>query len=160
MNLELIPLLAAGLAAGLAMLAVQAVASAVRPREVFDPLGLWSSLLALPERSAPITGFLVHLLVSVGVAAGYALGFRLAAVTDMGWAWGLVGGIIHWVAAGAFVAIVPGPGDSSSRSSGAFARALGPAGTIGFLAAHLVFGLVVALVYFTLHSSGGVQAAL
>lgn len=126
---------------------------------MLDVAGLWSFALGLRGPSARVAGVLVHLLVSVGVAAGYALGFRVAEVTDIGWAWGMVGGVIHWIAGGTVLGVFPGD-DVVARSPGPFARRLGPPGSVGFLMAHLVFGLVVGVVYFTLHSSGGMGAAL
>jgi hypothetical protein len=161
MIVELIPLLAAGVAGGLAMLAAQIAASAAGAGRAVDLTGLWSALLGLRERGTPVAGFLLHLLVSVGVAAGYAMGFRVAGVMDMGWAWGLVGGVIHWVAAGTFLAVAAGDGGAvAAELPGPFARRLGPGGAVAFLVAHLLFGLVAGVVYFALHSAGGVQAAL
>jgi len=157
MPIELVPVLGAGIGAGLAMYAVQLAGSAVRRPEAFDAAAFWSSVLRLGGRDPRIAGFFVHLLVSIGVAAGYALGFRLGGITDAGWAWGLVGGIIHWVAAGAFVSVVPR--DASEVSPGVFGRDLGPSGGYAFLAAHLVFGLVAGFLYLLLHSSGGLSAA-
>jgi hypothetical protein len=158
-TVELFPLVASGLSGGLAMIAIQVVASTSRPGGVFDATGFWSHLLRLPERTEPVAGLLVHLLVSIGVAGGYALGFRAAGVTDTGWAWGLVGGVIHWVVGGTILGVLP-TDDSAVHLPGAFARRLGPAGAVGFLAAHLVFGLVTGVVYFILHSEGGINAAL
>jgi hypothetical protein len=156
---ELTPVLAAGLVSGIAMLAAQ-IAAAGR-LAAFDIVAFWSVLLGQQGPRAGLVGLVVHLLVSVGVAAGYALGFRVGGITDMGWAWGLIGGVIHWVAAGAFVAIVPGGTETATAPSpGAFGRQLGPNGGLAFLAAHLVFGLVVGIVYLALHSSGGLGAAL
>src|SRR5215213_634409 len=70
MPIELVPVLGAGIGAGLAMYAVQLAGSAVRRPEAFDAAAFWSSVLRLGGRDPRIAGFFVHLLVSIGVAAG------------------------------------------------------------------------------------------
>lgn len=143
------------------MLALSVVGAAVGRQAAFDAAAFWSHLLGLPGQSARVAGLVIHLLVSIGVAAGYGLGFTLGGVADSGWAWGLVGGVIHWVAAGVFIAIVPVDGEATATASpGPFGRRLGPSGSLGFLAAHLVFGLVAGFTYLLLHSSAGIDAAL
>lgn len=159
MPVELTPLLAAGLVGGLAMMGITMVARAAGRGVVFDAPAYWSRMLGLTGGAGSIGGLAIHLLVSVGVAAGYVLAFAVAGVTDMGWAWGLIGGVIHWVAAGAFVAI-GGAADATAPSPGAFGRELGPNGGVAFLAAHLLFGILVGFVYLLLHSSGGFDASL
>jgi hypothetical protein len=159
MPVELIPVVAAGLAGGLAMYAIQLAATAVRPADVFDVGALWALLLNLRGPSAQLTGLAVHFLVSVGIAGGYALGFAAGGVTDNGWAWGLIGGVIHWIGAGTFTALVPRAEGVPAGSRGGFGGQLG-AGPLGFLMAHLLFGLVVGIVYFATHTGGGVGAVL
>ena len=157
MGLELLPVLVAGVLAGLAMFVAQSAIGSGSGAPAFV-VGYWSGLLELRGGAATIGGFVVHLLVSVGIAAIYALAFSLGAVADAGWAWGFLGGVIHWVAAGAFVGLVPAA--AAARAPGPFGRQLGQNGALAFLASHLVFGLVVGSVYLLLHSAGGLDAAV
>jgi hypothetical protein len=152
--IELLPALAAGLLGGAVMLAFQfGVTARIRG---FDFLLLWASLMALEGRRS--IGVIVHFLVSAAVAVLYAMGFAVADVSDAGWAWGLVGGVVHWLAAGSFIGVNGGDPDRL-RVPGPFGMRLGAAVTLGFLVAHLVYGLVVGVAYFSL-SAGGFSAAL
>jgi hypothetical protein len=137
------------------MLLLQAAVSAAGRRQ-FDLLGMWTSLLAL--RGFPVIGLILHLGVSAAIALLYALGFSIAGASDFGWAWGLAGAVIHWIIAGSFVGGIPD--DDARRSPGPFATHLGPEIAVGFLLAHLAFGVVVGVTYFALHSAAGIESAI
>ena len=156
MNVELVPAVAAGLLGGIVMVLVQVAATAAARRQ-FDLLGMWVTLLAV--ENVPAVGLIVHLAVSVSVAVLYAIGFRIADASEAGWAWGLTGGVIHWIVAGSFLNVVP-ESERRRASPGPFAARFGPPAAIGFLAIHLVFGLVVGVTYFFLHSGGGLNSAI
>ena len=155
MKVELVPALAAGALGGAVMVLLQAAASASGRRQ-FDLGGMWATLVGL--RNAPAVGLVIHLGVSAAIAVLYALGFAMAGASDAGWAWGLTGAVIHWIIAGSFVGQIPT--DDASRSPGPFATRLGAGQAVGFLLAHLAFGLVVGIGYFALHSGGGWNSAL
>jgi hypothetical protein len=118
---------------------------------------MWARFLGLD--GVRVAGLLVHLAVSVAVAAVYALAFRLAGASDAGWAWGLTGSIIHWVVAGTFLGGAPGDGDERISGPGPFAMRLGAPAAVGFLIGHLAFGLLVGITYFAVHPAGGLDAA-
>ena len=137
------------------MLLLQAAASAAGRRQ-FDLLGMWATLLGVGN--SPVIGLAVHLAVSAAIAVLYALGFAIAEAADFGWAWGLTGGVIHWIIAGSFVGQIPT--DDVNRSPGPFATRLGGVQGVGFLLAHLAFGLVVGVTYFALRTGGGWNTAI
>lgn len=155
MDVQLVPALAAGLIGGLVMLLLQAGASATGRRQ-FDLLGMWASLLGL--RELRFLGLVIHLAVSAAVSVLYVLGFRIAGASDYGWAWGLTGGVIHWIIAGSFIGAIPA--HDERISPGPFGTGLGSQTAAGFLLAHLAYGLVVGVAYFALHPAGGLNSAI
>jgi hypothetical protein len=73
-----------------------------------------------------------------------------------------VGGAIHWVIAGMFLAMVPSmhPEIPEERPApGAFAKNFGAPDVPAFLMGHLLYGFVVGVVYAYLHAGGGGSAA-
>jgi hypothetical protein len=157
-NVELVPALAAGTIGGLVMLFLQVVGRSIGGPRGFDLTAMWATLLGLPGQRA--VGVAVHLVVSAAIAVLYALGFRMAGVSDIGWAWGLTASVIHWIVAGLFVGAAPASGLRETSVPGPFAMRLGGATAVGFLLAHLVFGLIVGVAYFSLHTGGGFDAAV
>ena len=140
------------------MVAVDRLVRRGGPADRFDILEMWATLLALPAGLAA-AALPVHLAVSAAIAVLYALGFGLAGAVDSGWAWGLIGGIVHWIVAGTFLGTVPARDDGSMDTPGPFAMRTGSAGALSFLAGHLLFGLVVGIAYFAFHPGVIVGAA-
>ena len=155
MNVDLGAALAAGALGGAVMFLLQIAASAAGRRQ-FDLGGMWATLVGLGH--VPAIGLIIHLGVSAAIAVLYALGFALAGASDTGWAWGLTGSVIHWIIAGSFIGQIPT--DDVSRSPGPFTTRLGAGQAVGFLLAHLAFGLVVGIAYFALHAAGGWGSAI
>jgi hypothetical protein len=154
MDVHLGSAVVAGLIGGLVMLAVQIGGSTVgRP---FDVVAMWSRLLAVETRGA---GLLMHLAVSAAIAVIYAIVFRIAGASEAGWAWGLTGGVIHWIVAGSFIGAMPGD-DARGDGPGPFAMRLGSSAAFGFLVGHLAFGTIVGIAYFALHPEGGFLTAI
>ena len=157
MKVELVPALVAGALGGATMLVLALIGPS---RTRFDVAGLWAQVLGLPSGSGRIAGFVVHLAVSGAVGVLYALAFRLAEATDAGLAWGVVGSVIHWLAAGAYLALRRHDDRPPADKPAAFGSDLGPAVALGVLVAHLAYGAVFGVAYFALHPSGGLGAAL
>lgn len=136
----------AGLGAGLAMSAARKALLPTGLRPVLVMTDIWRGVFRLPG-TAP--AFAVHLVVSGMVGVVYALGFRtLAARPSL--RWGLIGGVLHWLAAGLFMAVVPAldpeiPG--RQPRPGPFVLRLGLLDAAAFLVSHLVFGLAMAALY-------------
>ena len=158
MNVELLPAVVAGLVGGVAMLALQLARVGDARARQFDLLAMWARFLALEAQ--PAAGVIVHLGVSAAIAVLYAIAFRLAGAVDTGWAWGVIGGVIHWIVAGSFLGTVASDRNAATTEPGPFAMRAGSTVAVGFLVAHLAFGVIVGLVYFGLHSGGGINAAL
>ena len=140
------------------MIVIQIGAATIARAASFDLLLMWARFLALPDSRA--AGLVVHLGLSCAIAAVYALAFGLAGVSDAGWAWGLTAAGIHWLVAGLFLGAVPDAERDGPSGPGPFGMRVGAGFPVGFLIAHLVFGVVVGVVYVALHPGGGLEAAL
>ena len=156
------PVAAAGLVAGLLMLAVRSVLTALGVDLRMDLLLMWGTLFGLRGAAGRIAGLAMHAAMSVAIGAVYALGFHLLGVMDNLWLWGLLGGVVHWVLAGLFLTAVPAmhPEIPARRAApGTFSRNFGRGDVAAFLAGHLAYGLAFAVVYAILHRAGGAAAA-
>lgn len=94
--------LLAGIGAGLAMSAARAALQPLGLRPVLVMTDIWRGLLRLRGTR---TAFGVHLGVSALVGLLYAFGFRILRVRPSP-GLGAVGGVLHWLAASLFVAVV------------------------------------------------------
>ena len=151
-GLPLDPLAAAiaGMAGGAAMFVVRALLSAVRSDVEFDVLRMWEALVRIGGTSGMRVAVGIHLLVSVLVGVAYALGFQIVGVRDELWLWGLVGALVHWLAGGLFLAIVPPVATARAdrrTAPRAFARGFGRSDAVAFLVVHLAYGVVFAVGY-------------
>jgi hypothetical protein len=131
------------------MLVLGRLAAAVAS-DRFDLLEMWSTLLGVRGAVGWVASLAVHLGVSVAIGVVYALAFRLAGAVEDGWAWGLIGGVIHWLVAGSFLTGVPARRDGALPAPGPFGMHIGPAAGLAFLAAHLAFGAIVGSLYVAL----------
>ena len=158
MTVDLGLALLVGCLGGVLMLAVGSAARSTAAR--LDVAMMWARLLGFPTGAGYAAGLVLHFAVSGVVGALYALGFRLAEATDAGLLWGVVASVLHWLIAGAFLALRRGDNPTEGSRPAAFGADLGPVVAVGFLVAHIVFGAVFGVAYFTLHAEGGVAAAL
>jgi hypothetical protein len=136
--------------------------AAIGLRPKLDEAAVWCAVC----RRRPddrVFGELFHFVVSLAVAVYYAAGFQLLGATSHLWAWGALGGVIHWLVGGAYMAFVPQMrlrSGTAFAAPGAFALGLGRRDLIGFLVAHLAYGVVFGISYGILHSQGGLALAL
>ena len=163
MEIDLPAAAAAGLVAGAVMLAARLLLRLVGLRLQMDVTLMWSSMFGLHDASGRAVGLATHLVVSVAVGLIYAAGVRLLfGADDALWLWGLLGGVLHYVIAGAFLAVAPEMNPEMPESvpaPGMFAARLGGADVGAFLAAHLAYGLTFGIAYALLHPAGGIGAA-
>jgi hypothetical protein len=127
-----------------------------------DVARMWGTMMGAHGTSGRVLGFVFHLVVSALIAVVYAWAFDALGIRDDLWLWGLVGGAIHWVIAGMFLAMVPSmhPEIPEERPApGAFAKNFGAPDVPAFLMGHLLYGFVVGVVYAYLHAGGGGNAA-
>ncbi|MDQ3871095.1 MAG: hypothetical protein M3301_05710, partial [Chloroflexota bacterium] len=109
-----------------------------------------------------VVGLAMHAVVSLGIGVIYAAGFQVLGLREPLFLWGLVGGAVHWLFAGLFLAVVPSMHPEipdQLQVPGAFARNFGGADVAAFLAGHLLYGLSFGVVYALLHPAGRAAAA-
>lgn len=163
MEIHLAAAAVAGLGAGVVMVAPRLLMRALGIQLRMDVVLMWTTMLRLEGGVGRAAGIGMHLAVSVIIGLLYAVGLRLIfGADDALWLWGLLGGLIHWVIAGAFLVVAPEMNpEMPSRvpAPGAYAYRLGAADVGGFLLGHLAYGLSFGILYALLHPAGGLAAA-
>ncbi len=158
MPVEIWPAVIAGIVAGIIMVLMSKVMKAAGAPLDMDVVRMWGTMLKLHGGAMRVVGWVIHLVASAAIALLYAWGFDLLGVDDNLWLWGLFGGVIHWVLGGLFLILVPPmhPEIPEQRPApGAFASHFGAVDVAGFLMSHLVYGLLVGILYGYLYSTGG-----
>jgi hypothetical protein len=140
----------AGLIGGAVMSALLYMGIAMMPSQMRMNLFLMLGTMLLPVGvAAYVLGAMVHAMMSVAFGLAHA-GVYAAGIEPNAW-WGLLFGAVHWVAVGIGLAMIPmlhrGMRDGKIEKPGMFALSLGAMTAMGFLLLHLVFGLIVGLVY-------------
>ena len=152
-----------GLLAGIVMLATRVVLRAAGLPLRMDVLRMWSTMFRVHGGAARLFGMGMHLAVSAVVGLIYAVGLRYVFPADDAlWLWGLLGGLIHYLVAGAFLAIAPAMNVEMPEripAPGIFARRLGSFDVAAFLAGHLAYGVSFGILYALLHPAGGAGLA-
>jgi len=144
------PAVASGAIGGITMVALGVLMKRSGVPLQMNVVRMWSTMLGLRGMPGQVAGWGIHLLVSAAFALPYAGIFRVGGAVKRSWRWGLSLGVIHWMAAGLFLATVPSihPEIPEERPApGPFAANYGRADVLGFLLAHLVFGTVVGVLY-------------
>ena len=159
MNLDAGAAVLAGLVAGVVMLAVRMAMRTAGIHLRMDVVRMWATFFRLAGTTGFTVGLAMHLLVSAGVGLVYALGLHYVfAATDALWLWGVLGGVIHYVIAGGFLAVAPDLNPEMPEripAPGPYATRLGPRDVLGFLVSHLSYGLTWGVAYGLLHPGGG-----
>ncbi len=123
-----------------------------------DVARMWGTMMGVHGAPGRALGLAFHVVVSALIALIYAWAFDLLGLDGNLWLWGLVGGAVHWVIAGVFLAMVPAmhPEIPEQRPApGAFAKNFGAPDVPAFLMGHLLYGLVVGILYAYLAGAGG-----
>jgi hypothetical protein len=149
MGIQFWPAVIAGLTGGLVMSALDWMMKPVGMR--MDPHHMWGTMMKMHGAAGYTMGFVVHMVMSAGIALLYAAFFSVVGAEQNLWAWGLLGGAIHWAIAGGMVmpmvpAMHPEIPEEQPRP-GMFVKNYGGVDVLGFLTTHLAYGVVVALVY-------------
>lgn len=144
--------LGAGLLGGLAMTAILYMGRAMMPSQMkMNILQLLGTMMFRPTPAVYMAGAMMHAansivfaLIHVGIYEAIDLDSNLAA-------WGLVFGAVHYMVAGMALGMMPkmhaGIRSGAVQAPGAFAMGY-PAGTaMGFLMLHLLFGVLVGVLY-------------
>jgi len=113
-----------------------------------DIVGLLSTMFGKPNR---ILGWMMHMMMGVVFALIYAFLWSIG-IGSPNWLFGLIFGAVHWLIVGVTMAMIPlmhagiksgdvdPPGLWMTNQGGILAF-------LGGLMGHMIFGLVVALVY-------------
>lgn len=153
----------AGLVGGGVMLSTRLLLRLAGAPLRMDVTLMWSSMLRMRGGSGRAVGVAMHLVVSAVVGLIYAAGVRLLfGADDALWLWGVLGGVIHYMIAGAFLAIAPEMNSEMPEripAPGVFAAHLGGADVGAFLLAHLAYGVSFGIAYASLHPAGGIGTA-
>ena len=148
MELDFWAAVAAGIAAGVAM---SAIAVGMKPLGLeLDPHQMWATMLRAHGAAGYFLGVVVHLVLSGVVGLVYAVGFEVVGAERSLWAWGLLGGAIHWLVAGLVMGLIPAVRPDVAeprRAPGPFLKNFGMPDVPAFLADHLVYGLVFGIAY-------------
>jgi hypothetical protein len=150
MEFKIWPAVFAGTIAGAIMVGMRMLIEMAGVDLKLDVAQMWGTMLNMHGTSGRLLGLAIHLLGSAAIALIYAWIFALIGVTDHPWLWGLLGGVIHWVLAGLFMAIAPAlhPEIPEQRSApGLFVVNFGMPDVLTFLIGHLLYGLVVGILY-------------
>ncbi len=145
------------------MVVMRALLKAAGLELPLDIARVWGTMLTLHGTLGWLVGLLIHLVGSGGIALIYAWVFDWIGADDHLWLWGLTGGVIHWVIAGLFFAILPPlhPEIPEERPApGAFLARFGAPSVPVFLVGHAMFGVVVGVLYALLHPEGGTARLL
>lgn len=142
----------AGLAGGSAMIVILYGGIAMMPEQMKMNLLRLLGTMMLPDGTmAYVAGAMIHAVMSV-VFALIHVGFysALGLENDL-LLWGLLFGAVHWMVAGMAMGMMPmlhaGIKSGTVEAPGFFALSHPMMTTAGFLVLHLLFGVVVAMVY-------------
>ncbi len=156
------PAMVAGAIAGVIMFSMRVLMKMAGVNIHMDMMSLWGSMLTVHGTGGVAVGLVFHLLGSAVIGLIYAWVFDLIDMGDRLWLWGLLGGAIHWVLAGFFMAILPAIHveiPEQQPAPGLFIANFGMTDVATFLMGHLLYGLAVGILYASLHEDGGMSVA-
>jgi uncharacterized membrane protein YagU involved in acid resistance len=129
----------AGLA-GTAVMTMLMYAAPLMGMPKMDIAGMLGSMFVSKKETATIVGLILHFMMGVVFAIIYALLWSLG-IGSPTWWWGLIFGAVHTVVILIMMPIMMRMHPRPPEMAG------GPMVMVGQLMGHMVFGLVVALVY-------------
>lgn len=163
MELEFLPAVIAGIAGGVVMSVMMAMARGAG-LTTMDMALIEGAFFTDDERKAKVIGGFMHVVVMSGVVFGsiYAVLFAAFDVGDSNaWWYGLIFGVVHGLIAGVGMAMMPMIHPKITREPvpagatdglrlpppGPFAVNMRKPTPVGLVMGHILFGLVVGLVY-------------
>ena len=166
MELELIPALIAGLTGTVIMTVIMALATAMGLTNMPPMHLVIGSMMTGQRKMASLTGMVIHLIVMGSVTFGLIYAAAFVALNDASVATGAGVGLVHGIIVGAMAMPVMGwihprmrdtnadDGASAGRdgrvaltSPGFFGVRWGSMTPRGMIVGHVIFGMVVAVVY-------------
>ena len=142
----------AGLIGGVAMAGVLYMGMMMMPRQMKMNLFMMLGSMVLPVGAAAfVMGAMTHLGMSIVFGLIHGAVISAAEIDSAEAAWGLLFGLVHWAAAGLALGMLPlvHPRIASGEvpAPGFFALRFPPMTAAGFLMLHLLFGLIVGVLY-------------
>lgn len=143
----------AGLVGAVTMAVPVVVARAAGADLRLDMPAVWSAAARVPAGAAVAVGLLLHLVASLLVGLAYAVVADVAGIDDHLLAWGLAGGVLHWVVAGVAIVGVARAG-GAGVDPGPYCARFGGVDVAVFLVAHLAYGAAFGVAYALLAGDG------
>lgn len=135
MTIELTSTLIAG-----AIAAILIITARIGMKKVGIPLQMdVLSMLGNKIGGGRRAGMAMHTILGAIFALPYVWGFVYFGISTNLWLWGILGGLAHWIVAGALLGMMPG--------ISVYAKNFGKPDVMGFLMGHLLFGLFVGASY-------------
>lgn len=153
----------AGIVGGALMVVMRSIMRKAGLELPMDISRVWSSMLKLHGTPGWLIGLVIHLLGSAGIALIYAWAFNVLGMSDRLWVWGLFGGVIHWLIAGLFFGLLPALHPEIPKhqpAPGAFLHHFGVPSVPVFFVGHVMYGIVVSVLYGMLHPDAGISVVL
>lgn len=147
--MNIIAAIVAGLVGTLVMSMVMVMAPKMGMPKM-DIVGMLSTMFS--KKGIPVLGWMMHMMMGIIFALVYAFLWSqgIGAAT---WLYGLIFGAAHWLVVGVIMAMIPmmhiGIRSGSVKAPGLYMTGNGGGmkAFIGGLMGHMIFGLVIALVY-------------
>lgn len=124
----------------------------VAPRMGMPKMDIVSLLGAMFGKANNVLGWMMHLMMGVMFALIYAFLWSRG-VGSPTWSGGLIFGVAHWLVVGLIMGMIPrlhaGSRSGSVKAPGIYmsGNGSGPMAFMGGLDGHMIFGLMVALLY-------------
>lgn len=163
MEIAFWPATIAGFIGGAMMVVMRSIMRKAGLELPMDISRIWGSMFMLHGAAGWLVGLVIHLLGSAGIALIYAWAFNVLGMSDNLWLWGLLDGLIHWMIAGVFFAVLPALHPEIPEhqpAPGAFLRHFGAPSVPVFFVGHVMYGIVAAVLYGTLHPDAGISVVL
>ena len=142
--------IAAGVVGTVVMTAVLYMGIAMVPRQMtMNLLYMLGTMVTRNKSAAYVIGAMIHSMMGIAFALVHAAAFQAFGLSSALVAWGLLFGFVHWIAVGMGMigTMHPVMRTGGMQEPGVFVRNLPSMTIMGFLMLHLLYGLVVALLY-------------
>ncbi len=142
----------AGLIGGVAMAVILYMGIMMMPQQMKMNLFMMLGSMMLPVGAAAfVMGAMMHIGMSVVFGLIHGAVFATADISSSEAAWGLLFGLVHWAIVGMGLGMLPmmHPRIASGEvaAPGFYALRYPPMTAMGFLMLHLLFGLIVGVLY-------------
>ena len=144
--------IAAGVLATVVMTAMLYMGMAVMPRQMpMNILYMLGTMMSRNTMMAYVAGTMMHAMMGIAFALAHAGVFKALDLTSALVAWGVLFGFVHYIIAGMGMGMIgtmhPLMRSGQMPAPGLFVTNLPNMTVMGFLMVHLVYGLVVGVLY-------------